>query len=364
MSEHIIRLSNAAGTLQYIITDYLWLTYTKQVNKPGLAQFAIPGDHPAVSSLADKWQVQIKRRDNKNDIDWTTEFDGLYREPEQIDAGPGIFIATAEGVLSMLGWRIVAYTADYTNRSKFASAKAETIMKTLVDYNAGSSATTGNGRLRTGTITGLSVASDTTAGNTVSWYCAYDNLLETLQKLAPISGGDFDLVKTGAATYEFRWYTGQLGTDRTASVLFAVERGNMADPYCRTTRLKEKTVAIVAGQDEKTNRDTVVRTGANYDVNDNNIEVFIDARDVTKGDTSGLNARGDQALKEKQAVEVLEFDVIQVESCAYGSHYFLGDKVSAVSPYSGATVTRKVTAVTFAVKSNGREDIKIELGNE
>ena len=160
MAEHVIRLSNSAGTLQYVITDYLWLNYAKYVNKPGLAQFAIPGNHPAVSQIADKWQVQIQRRDLRNGIDWTTEFDGLYREPEQADVGStGVFIATAAEIKAILGWRIVAWTANTTNRSKFTTAKAETVMKTLVNYNAGSAATTGNGRERTGTITGLSVQS-------------------------------------------------------------------------------------------------------------------------------------------------------------------------------------------------------------
>ena len=121
-------------------------------------------------------------------------------------------------------------------------------MKTLVSYNAGSSATAGNSRLRTGTISGLTVEADGANGNTLDWFCAYDNLLESLQKLAAIAGGDFDLAQTAVGAWQFRWHTGQLGTDRTATAIFALERSNMANPQDQLLRTVEKTACIVGGK--------------------------------------------------------------------------------------------------------------------
>lgn len=363
MTEHQIRLYDTSGILQYVLTDYLWLSYTKRVNYPGLAQFGLSGDHPAVTDLADKWKVEVQRRDKANGIDWTTEFEGLYREPEQVDVSPGTFSALCPGNLSMLGWRIVAWKAGTASRSEFTTDPAETIIKTLVEYNAAASATTGNGRELNGAITGLSVEADGANGNTLNWYCAWKNVLEELQKLALIGGGDFDLVRTGANTYEFRWYTGQLGTDRTATALFSTGRGNMANPHYRIRRINEKTVAVVAGQGEGSQREVITRTGANYDASANHIEVLVDARDIAAGDTGGLNARGDQAMDEAEAEEDFEFDFIQIPGSLYGTHYFLGDLVSAESPFTGTVVNRKINAVTVDVKQAGREDIKVELGN-
>lgn len=362
MTDYKIRLYDTAGTLQHELVNFRSLAYRREVNAPGLAQFAVSGEHPLVDDIADKWQVEVWRRNQANEIDWYCDFYGLFREPNREGAGPGAFTALCPGQMSMLSWPIVAWHAGVTNRSKFSSAAAETILKTLVSYNAGSNATTGNGRLRTWSQSGwtISVEADGGGGNVLDVYCAYKRLLDTLQDVARLAGGDFDLVKTAAATWEFRWYAGRLGTDRTASVIFSIALGNMANPRFRQRRMGERTVAIVAGQGEGSARETAVRTGSNYSAT-NNIEILVDARDVTAGDTAGLESRGDLAVDETRAVDEFDFDVLQIPSTLYGKHYFLGDLVTVRSPYAGADVTRKIQAVTVAVNPDGSEEIGVEM---
>jgi hypothetical protein len=217
MAETLYRLDvyNTAGVLQKVVTDFTFLSYTKSVNQPGLLRFGLKGDHPLLSSLADKWQFEVYRKPAGQA--WARDFAAIYRQPEWTFTDKKNAILLCPGLLSLLSWRIVNWPASTANRTKFSAVAGETVMKTLVNYNAAASATTGNGRKRNGAITGLTVAADTAAGSTVSWYCAQANLLETLQDLAHIAGGDFDLVKTSATAWQFRWYTGQLGTDRTAS---------------------------------------------------------------------------------------------------------------------------------------------------
>ena len=153
-------------------------------------------------------------------------------------------------------------------------------------YNAAASATTGNGRKRDGAIAGLTVQADITAGNTLDWRCHGKNLLETLQELALVGGGDFDLIPSSPTAYEFRWYAGQRGADRTATVTFAMPLGNMAEPALPT--LDQRTVAaVLAG--EGGDRDYVTRTGTNTAGNDN--ELYVDAKDIEKGQTAALQAR-------------------------------------------------------------------------
>lgn len=356
MIDYKIRAKNAAGVLQYEIVDFRSLSYEKLVNAPGLGQFVLNGEHPLVGDIADKWQIEFWWRDQANGIDWHCDFYGLFREPDREGAAPGTFTALCPGQLSILDWTIVAWYAGTANRSVFTSAAAETVMKTLVSYNAGSNATTGNGRIRSWAHTGwtINVEADGGGGNTVNWYCAYDRLLKSLQDLARVAGGDFDLIKTAAATWEFRWYSGQLGSDRSSTVLFAVELGNMGSPRFRQRRLAENTVAIVTGQGQGSDRETAVRTGDNYSVT-NNIEMLVDARDVAAGDTDGLNTRGDRALDEARAVDEFLFDVLQVPSTLYGRDYFLGDLVTVRSPYTGSDVTQKIERVTVAVDENGRD---------
>ena len=177
--------------------------------------------------------------------------------------------------------------------------------------------------------------------------------------MALIAGGDFDVVKTSATAWQWRFYDGQLGTDRTASVFFALERGNMSNPTWRDIRTDEKTVCIVGGQGEESSRTTAIRTGTNYDASTNNIEMFQNATDVDT--TDGLNARGDAALDERKAQKQFEFDVIQTPGSQYGTHYTLGDLVTAVNPFSGASVSLKIDEVAITVSENGEEKIDVKM---
>ena len=188
----------------------------------------------------------------------------------------------------------------------------------------------------------------------LDWFCPWQSLLPTLQRVADVAGGDFDLVRTGAATVEFRWYLGQLGTDRSASVIFAVERGNMANPRYRYDRADERTAVVVAGQGELDDRAVVVRTGADYSAT-NDVEAIKDARHISS--TNGLEDHGDQYLDDKRARQVITFDVLQTPACLYGSHYFLGDLVTA---RYHTTVVQKIEGVTVDF-SNGQERIGLEL---
>lgn len=358
MTDYRLDVYNASDVLQAVLTDFQSLAAVRRVNAPGVLQFTLRGDHSILSSLADKWRVELWRKPDGED--WAREMVTLYRQASWYYGDNGsTFVALCEGLISLLSWRIVAWYSGVASRSKFTGAKGETIAKTLVTYNATSSGSTAAGRLRLGTISGISVAADAAGGNTIDFFCAFENLLKAQQALAKISGGDFDLVKTAAGAYEFRWYTGQLGTDRTATVKFALELGNMAQPEYHELHMEEATAAIVGGQGEGSARATAVRTGTGYNVNTNNIEMFVNATDVDT--TSGLNARGDQKLAENQAQYQFRFKVLQVPAVRYGVQYFLGDKVTAVNPFNGTSYTQKVDAVTMGFAADGTETIEVEL---
>lgn len=356
MSEYRLDIHTAAGVKLAEITDFWTLQYRRQVNAPGVLSFTVAGDHRVVSQLEHNSQVIVYRRNADLGLDWTPEFVGLYRAQRRRYTNRAVFTATCPGCMTMLAWRIVAWKASTANRSNFQNVPAETVMKTLVDYNAGANATTANGRIRNGVIPGITVQADGGGGDTISVGCAYANLLETLQKVAVIGGGDFDLVKTGAATYEFRWHAGQRGTDRTAQVLFALERGNMADPEYTYDRLDEATVAIGAGQGEGADRQVVVRTGPDY-AEGNNIEVFVDARGSETA--AGVASSADARLDEARTRQRFGFRVVQTPGCAYGVHYGLGDLVRA--QYGPVNVVQKIVGVTVSLDRDGAEKIDVEM---
>ena len=182
--QYRIVIRTATGVKVADVSDFLSLAYTKQVNAPGLCQFTLNGNHVAVSLLALDGQVEVYRRDQAQGIAWYADFYGLYRGTEQTSKG-GLdqFTAFCPGQMSFLSWRHILYAAGTVSRSEFAAVPAETIMKTLVNYNACALATTGNSRKRNGAITGLSVAADAAGGSTVSWSCAWTICLISCKQL-------------------------------------------------------------------------------------------------------------------------------------------------------------------------------------
>lgn len=361
--EFKIRWFNTSGVLQKEDTDWTSLAYHKRVNEPGIAYITYAGTHPLFNILEDKWIAEIWRRNKDFEVDWYLDFDIIFRRIVKRGFDPGTVELGCPGQLHRLSWRHVLWFAGENNRSAFVDEKAETILKTLVDYNATSNASTANGRLRAGNLTAITIQSDGAGGNTISHYCAWEELLASLQRVALIAGGDFDLVKTAATTWQFRWYLGQLGTDRTATVEFSTGKGNMGNPRYEENHIKEKTIALVAGKGEGKLRENVERTGDNYHVTTNNIETFADARNVGVGDTTGLNAVGDAKLDKQKLKGGFTFDVLQTPKSYYGKHYFLGDLAKAVSPYTGVAETKKIKGISVAARQRGTVGIQVYTEN-
>ena len=343
------------------ISDFLELAATTVVNTPGVLKAVLPGNHAALANLQNNSQVELFYKYSGGV--WTRFFGGIYRAQDQKQPNEPYFTLTAKGYLWLLSTRIVAYAANVANKSYFSAVKAETIMKTLVTYNLTASATTANGRVRNGTnwpATLISVALDAAAGTTQDWYCAQEVVLDSLEKLAKIAGGDFDLVKTAANTFEFRFYAGQVGTNRTSSITFSLGHGNMGNPNYSYDRTREATVGIVGGQGEDSSREFAVRTGVDYS-SANDIEIFVPATDVAAGNTAGLNTAGDSVLEEKRSKEVFSFDVIQTKNSRFGADYFLGDLVTAINPYTKASVTQKVVSASLSILKSGEGNFSVEM---
>lgn len=350
-----IDLYNSSGTRQAILTDVHWLDYQIAVNKSGYISFEADADADALASLEPGWRVDVWRELPsgtlvKEAIGLVDELTWEYRDRAVLTVG-------ASGLMSLLGKRCVMWKANTNNRSAFTAAKAETIAKTLVSYNIGASATTVNGRILDGVNSLISVQADAAGGNTLDWFCEWANLLETLQELAEVGGGDMDLVPVTGG-YEFRWYAGQRGTDRSATLLFALERGNIANPRYVLSTVEMKNAVVVGGKGEDAERATAVVLSSEH-TSATQAEMFENATDVETSD--GLSDRGAAALEENKTVSAFSFDILQTEACNFGVEYVLGDLVKALNPFTNTAVTVKIESATVSYKSDGTLDIQIEV---
>lgn len=357
-------IKTRAGVPQRILTGqeggFRWLSYQQETNGVGLLMFDLDAEHDAIDDLEQDGQIEVWRNDVAQSVAWYADFYALFVDEERFagDDGDSTFRALCPGQMDFLARAIVAWPANVANRSLFTAQIASTVMTNLVTYNAvAASATTANGRIRTTDLANITCETDDVSGNTITFACAQQGLLEALQDVARIGARDFYLVRTGAQAWQFRT-DNYLGDDRSATVIFALNFGNMGNPQLKRNRLNEKTVMIVGGQGTEASRTFVTRTGDNYNATYNSKEAFYPATQYTT--TAGLNAAGDVRLDEVRARDDLTWDVIQTPGSLYGVHYFLGDLVTGY--YQGVTATKQIIAVTitFAPGNDRAETIAIE----
>lgn len=334
------------------------LTTRKVVNSPGSIEFEVPSAHPLLQ-FADKTIVVDWRRDQKYGIDWYRHQIGLIRDPSYFsNKGNRYVTVSAMGLKGLLSWYIVAWPAAVNLKTLFTAEKAETVMKNIVKSNCVSgSNTSALGRDRTGPDYGISNEGDGTRGNTINWTAnRTHSVLEELQAIALIAGGDFDLEYLTPTTRRFVWVP---VVDKTATLTFAESLGNMDNVVFRVLRSTESTVAIVGGRGEGTDRDIVVRTGPNFAAT-NDIEMFVNATDIEKGATAQLQNRGDSKLYDVQARNEFSFGVVQTESTVYKRDYVEGDQVSAIKP-DGTTTTVQIWGTTINWYPGEAERISVEV---
>ena len=358
-----IRLKDTSGSVVAITDHFERLAYTKRVNKAGFYTLQVNEGAPFVAAIGLDYQLEVWRRDQAANIDWYLDFEAFHRTPvrQRDKRGKAIFRSYGVGYADLLRRRIVAGFASTAYTEK--NGAAETVAKEFVTEQC----TVGDRA-----ILGFSVEADGGSGANIQVTRAWRILLEVLQEaslMAQQKGGpgDFAVVGTGPGTFEFRWYDGQLGADRTvgnadgnAPIVFSILLGNMALPIYALARTDEANVIYVAGQGEGDSRALEIRTDpiAMADSPWNRREMFADARhEIT---AAALQDKGDRTLEEMQAQESFSFDVIQTEQTQYGRDYSLGDLITA--RYGAIERNKKIVGVGIVVEHN-KDTISVELAD-
>ena len=357
---YTIRTYTSAGEPTHVLTDFLGLAYSRRVNEVGSCQFVLAGEHAAVDNLDpdDGPLVGVWRRDSQASGGWRVEFAGRVRGREQStdESGVGRCTVTAIDGIGLLAMATSGYYARKGGQTYWPSSPAETVAKQLVQFNLTSSGTVSSGRRTAVTLSGVSIEADGAGGTVITFSCAWQNVLDALRSVSALGNGDFDMVRTAPGAWEFRWYDGQRGSDKRASVVFALNYGNMARPRLVQNSMNEATVAIVGGQGEEGARTVVVVFGPNYRPNTNAGEIFVNASHL--GTTSELIATGQARLNAIRATQDLDFEAIQTPGSRYVEHYDLGDLVTA--RYRSYSTTKKIVGVNVELNNSGDERIAID----
>lgn len=328
------------------------------VNGSGSHRISLRGDMSIGLEVGLDYQVEVWKKP-VGLPSWKLVYEGLHRTwTWQADNdGDETFTSYGSGYNSLLARRIVAAYATTTGSDK--SDKAETVIKEFVNENIGPGAVAR-------ALTGLTVQADSARGNDWEGSRAWQNLLEVCQDIAKSGGGDFAVIGTGPATFEFRWYDGQLGVDRTLGnaggndpIIFSLQRNNMLTPLLSLNHGQEFNTVYVLGQGEGVARTVVVTSDPTSIAYSpwNLIEVSRQATGETT--TDGLETVGAQELSDGLADRSVTFEAAQTPDCAFGVHYNLGDIITAMYHQR---VDKKITKVTVDVGEND-ESINLELAD-
>lgn len=282
------------------------------------------------------------------DIQWGVEGE---------EADPGVVDVTWADDLAYIAGRLVypdpanPATAQTAARRSFTNSNAETVMRTLVDENAGGNALVDRQvpHLGLGDVTGV--------GANVTWSARFQPLMDALRDVATIGGGlGFRIRRTGAALL-FEVYQPR---DLTTTVRFSPAWGNLRR-YGLRRAAPRSTTAVVGGQDAGVDR--VIRERTNFDAEAAwwRVEVFVDRRD--QDDPDELDAAGDERIAADSEIVQLSTVTIDTDQIRFGRDYQLGDLVTVALRY-GAEVTDVVRAVHLQATAERGEVLTAMVGSQ
>ncbi len=363
-TSYSVKIRNRVGVRQYEFGDFFSLTYNKVLNGWGLLNIQVPNNHASIAKLEEDGQIEVWRFDNNAGIEPYCDFFGLYRDRDRAtpaNTKNGIFTIKCVEQKQYMWRAVTGHPAGTANRNDFTSVAGETVMKNLVKYNATADASTDDGRKRVPTWASLiTVAADTTAGNPITKAFAHRKLDDCLQECAVLAGLDWDLVKTGARSWEFR--TGNWGSDLSDEIKFSLAWDNLGNPRLVGNAIKEETVAMVWGQDTGGDRAFLEVHGPNYHDDYNDIETFVNAANQASG---GLQAAGDARMNDVRSRDDLRGEALQSGPYRYGRDYcangVLGDIVGFT--YYESMIPKRIRGVQVAVQtsSGGQNAEQIQL---
>lgn len=357
--EYTLVISDALGAVKSIAVDYLELVINRNLNKPDVALFSFDSTSPNVQFLETFGFIQIIRKDDALGIVPTTEFQGFINRITKVRGERTTFTVTCLGMLALLATRTVAWRADIANRSKWTARPAETILKDMFNYNIGSLATTANGRLLNGNMTGMTTTASAGLGTVLSIAAAYENLLTAMQRVAEGSSSYFTLTYAVPFTWTFAFYPTLQGTDRRTTVKLSVDNGTLSEFVYDIDYAGDFNAVIVGGEGQGAARRIATRPAA-LPTGYNLRETFLDSRKGNKATLATLQNEGTALLRQqtRKRIKYNANGVLQTASLRYGRDYFLGDYVTVGD--SGVEVAQIINAVTLEFK-NGEELIDVEF---
>jgi len=362
-----VRVYSTAGQIVAVLDRFRALTIEHRTNFSSTLTLSLYDDPSVAQHFQLDSLIEVRRRYPEAGLDWYTEYIGFHRTPQHqiTQTDSRIFTSYSRGLIDLLNRRSIRYYAD-TDGSAKGPGPADDVIKDYVRENAGPLALTSNNRVADGVLPGFSVAANTSQATTYEGANAWRNLLDVCRDIGEPHNVDFDVAWLGGASFEFRTFWPQQGTDRRVGtpnqMLFSIEAGNMTDISHTVSRTDEVTSVLVLGPGEGPLRDTTLVEAPVPTLIASPWNKIEQDQDASHEDRlHALIDIGNQVLYEKRAILNFTFQPIQNAYSAYQRHYFLGDIVTC--RFSGLQADVKIRALTISLSEN-TERITMELEEE
>lgn len=346
--------------------------YTRTVNDWGWCKERFPLNKFDEALIGVDHILEIERRPRVG-VAYTTEWVGFLRKWRRFDADNGepMIELGAMHMAELLDRRLIAFKTDTAQADK--SGPADDVMKAFVRENAGNLAPLDEAGRPRDYGTEFSVQADASLGPTVDRQGGWKNLLQTLQQISLSSIPQtpaiyFDIVYAfagGLATFEFRTYSGQVGTDRSTGldrVIFSKARENLRAPVYEVDWSQERNYIYGLGPGIGVNRivdpekDVPRHTLTKW----SRREDYQDARGET--DVLGVASRAFEKLQASRPRERFTAELLDTPQHPYGEEWFFGDK--AVAEYLSKQFTGNIESVAVEIKPDGSDSISARIESD
>ena len=364
-----IRVLDIDGNIEAVYDDVVSIFYRKQVNNVGICIIAVPEGHDLLNYAMKDQLIQVMISYTRLPVlaehfgqIWSADYYGLFRDRQiATDANGNVYhILYFPSLLEVLARYVSAIPAATGGKSQWTGARLSVICNDVVRWNCTAEATVANDRLRDATVIRDLHDNGAIPGTPEVNYSVAPgrNILEFLQELAPICGFDIDVIyshPTVPGGISVQQFLGQLGTDRSTSVMFDLALDNTAQSSLSFDGLRERTVAIVGGQGEESARTFSIRTGANYAA-DNDYEVYVDARSNPDDELDDI---GDARLAELTARIQMLNAVTSSDGWVYRRDFSHGDLVTV--RFAGFSQVKKIGTTEVQFDQDQTFHIRMEM---
>jgi len=352
-----VEIASSAGVRLAPVETMVSLAWQRVVNGVGWFELVLPGEFDESLLLPDaQIIISVQPLGGVKGVDFVGMVRALSFETD--DNGVDIITVAGPDANELFKRRIVAYYAGSPYSTK--TDQSDDLLRALALENMGGSAVN---TARNMSAAGLSFAGEQSAGASVLFACAWDELDGAIDDLVKAAAGGgtpiyWEIKPEADGSFKLYTYTGQPGLDRTSGneVVFGMEWGNLSQPKLVLDYTEEVTYVYAGGANEGADRIIVeVESTARSSRSPwGRREAFVNASG--EASTAALTALANARLEAGRPRLRFSGYLMDTEQAVYGKDWGLGDRVNVSYRHKQYPVL--IVATQGQVDASGKNTIK------